>query len=329
MPGSLAAAMRGKTIAVTGAGGFLGGRLVDRLATVDCRLIRLGRSPLPPLTVTPTARVFEVRGDVSDRGVWDSVADADIIFHFAAQTSGASAAANPDADFLVNVTPMRHLLATCRQRGRQPIVLFAGTVTEAGIPPRLPVNEDGPDEPITVYDRHKLMAEADLEAAALAGSVRGVTLRLSNVYGPGAHARGQDRDVLNRMIAAALRGQQLTVYGTGAYLRDYVFIDDVVDAFLLAADGAERVNGRHFVVGSGCGVTIRDAFELIASRVEQLTGRAVDVTMSESVTALSPIEQRNFVADPSRFSAATGWLPSWSLTSGIDRTIEAYTCVLS
>ena len=86
-----------------------------------------------------------------------------------------------------------------------------------------------------------------------------------------------------------------------------MFIDDVVDAFLMAATRPERVNGRHFVVGSGRGITIREAFELIASRVKQMTGRTVDVTVSESVTALSPIEQRNFVADPSRFAAATGW----------------------
>ena len=318
--------MHGKTVAVTGAGGFIGGRLVDRLADFDCEIVRLTRTPAPSNALR-TARVTDVAGDVADRRVWDHLIGADVIFHFAAQTSGAAAAENPDADFDANVTPMRHLLAACRERGRRPVVLFAGTVTQMGIPSRLPVNEDAPDAPITIYDRHKLMAELDLETAALAGSVYGVTLRLSNVYGPGAHARGQDRHVLNRMIAAALQGRALTFYGSGAYLRDYVFIDDVVNAFLMAAARPERVNGRHFVVGSGRGITIREAFELIASRVKQMTGRTVDVTVSESVAAVSPLEQRNFVADSSRFSAATGWLPAWSLTGGIDRTIEAYTCV--
>ena len=317
--------MHGKTVAVTGAGGFIGGRLVDRLADVDCEIVRLMRTPAPP-NAHRTARITDIAGDIGDRRVWDCLADADVIFHFAGQTSGAAAAENPDADFDANVTPMRHLLAACRERRRRPVVLSAGTVTQMGVPSRLPVNEDAPDAPITIYDRHKLMAEVDLETAALAGSVYGVTLRLSNVYGPGALARARDRDVLNRMIAGALLGRALTVYGSGAYLRDYVFIDDVVEAFVMAASRPERVNGRHFVVGSGRGITIREAFELIASRVKQMTGRTVDVTLSESVTTLSPIEQRNFVADPSRFSAATGWLPAWSLTSGIDRTIEAYTC---
>ena len=318
--------MRGQTVAVTGAGGFLGGRLVDRLLTLDCRIIRLGRSPLPPVDAAPAARVTDVIGDVSDRAVWDRPIDADIIFHFAAQTSGAAAASNPDADFRVNVMPMRHLLAACREKGRRPIVLFAGTVTEAGIPSRLPVNEDAPDDPITIYDRHKLMAEGELKAAALAGDVSAATLRLANVYGPGAHGRSDDRDVLNRMIRGALRGEPLTVYGNGEYVRDYVFIDDVIDAFLLAAAHPERVSGRHYVVGSGCGVTIREAFELIAARVRQMTGRTVPVGAAEPGRALSPIEQRSFVADAARFSAATGWHPAWTLSSGIDRTIEAFTC---
>ena len=320
--------MRGQTVAVTGAGGFLGGRLVDRLLTLDCRIIRLGRSPLPPVDAAAAARVTDVIGDVSDRAMWDRLIDADIIFHFAAQTSGAAAASNPDADFRVNVTPMRHLLTACRQRGRRPIVLFAGTVTEAGIPSRLPVNEDAPDDPITVYDRHKLMAEGELKAAALAGDVSAATLRLANVYGPGSGARGRtdDRDVLNRMIRAAVRGHPLTVYGNGEYVRDYVFIDDIIEAFLLAAAQPERVTGRHYVVGSGSGVTVREVFELIAARVRQMTGRTVPVAAAEPATALSPIEQRSFVADPARFAAATGWHPAWSLSAGIDRTIEAFTC---
>ena len=323
MPGVLAPVLRGKTVAVTGAAGFLGSHLVDRLAAVDCHIVRVMRAPVPS-SRNRSVRIADIEGNVCDRAVWDRIVDADVIFHFAAQTSAAAAAQNPTADFDANVTPMRHLLAACRARDRRPLVLFAGTVTQAGVPSRLPVDEDAADDPLTVYDRHKLIAEGDLETAVSAGLVCGATLRLSNVYGPGAHGRAADRDVLNRMIAAALRGETLTVFGSGAFLRDYLFVDDVVDAFLMAASRPDRVNGRHFVVGSGRAVTIREAFELVASRVKSVTGRDVAVTTREC--ALSPIERRNFVADPSRFSAATGWLPSWSLARGIDRTIEVYTC---
>ena len=270
--------------------------------------------------------VIDLHGDVGDRAIWERVVDADVIFHLAAQTSVAVAEANPERDFHANVTPMRQLLAACRACRRRPAVMFAGTVTEAGLPEKLPVNEDAADDPITVYDRHKLMAERDLKAAATRGDVEGVTLRLANVYGPGAHGRQADRDVLNRMIGAAIAGRPLTVYDRGDQVRDYVFVDDVVDAFMAAAVNRARVNGEHFVIGSGQGTTIREAFELIAARVERSTGRAVPVTSVAPPAPTPAIERRNFIADHARFSAATGWRPNVGLAEGIDRTIEALTC---
>lgn len=319
MPGSL----NGKTVAVTGAAGFIGGRLVDRLTHQPVRIVRVTRTP-PPSCEAGAASVIDVIGDVGDRGIWDQLVTADVIVHLAAQTSGTAAADGPLWDVQPNVAPMRHLLDACRATGRRPMVLFAGTVTQVGVPIQLPVGDDAPDDPITSYDRHKLWAEADLTGAVERGAARGATLRLANVYGPGAPGRGADRDVLNRMIRAAIDGRPLTVYGSGEYVRDYVFIDDVVDAFLMAAARPDRVNGGHFVVGSGQGVTIRQAFELVAARVELATGRPVPVTTIEPPAPLSAIERRHFVADPSRFSSATGWRPRWSLSEGIDRTIQAW-----
>jgi len=319
VPGSLT----GKTIAVTGAAGFIGGRVVDRLAVDAGCVIRVARAALPPVKNGAAANVIDVIGDVTDRAVWDQVADADVVFHFAAETSESRGADGADAHFRANVMPIRHLLAACGRHRRRPIVVFAGTVTEAGMPSRLPVNEDEQDDPVTAYDRHKLMAENDLKTASAQGTVCGTTLRLANVYGPGATGKRHDRDVLNRMIMSALRGESLTVYGTGESVRDYVFVEDVADAFLKAATHADETNGRHFIIGSGRGVTIRGAFELVAARVETLTGRRVPVVTADPPAALSEIQKRNFVADPSRFSAATGWRPSWSLSDGIDRTIEA------
>jgi UDP-glucose 4-epimerase len=199
-------------------------------------------------------------------------------------------------------------------------------VTQAGLVSQLPVNEEAVDAPITVYDQHKLIAEQQLKQAAVEGTVRAVSLRLANVYGPGGHGRNPDRDVLNRMIRTGLRGEPLTVYGTGEFVRDYLFVDDAVDAFLMAACGSDTVNGRHFVIGTGQGCTIRAAFDLVASRVFARTGRQVPVIHVEPAAPLSAIEQRNFVANASAFSAATAWRATCSLSDGIDRTIEAYLC---
>ena len=321
MPGTLT----GKVVAVTGASGFIGAQLVERLADHSCTIVRVSRSPARPLPHR-RATIVDVIGDVAARDTWNRIADADVIFHLAAQTSVAVAEENADRDFDANVAPMRHLLAACRERNRRPMVVFAGTVTEAGLPRSLPVNEDAPDDPITTYDRHKLMAERDLEDAAARGDVFGATLRLANVYGPGAHGRRADRDVLNRMIGVALSGHALTLYGSGEQLRDYIYIDDVVEAFMLAALHAEGVSGRHFVIGSGCGTRIRDAFALVAERVARSTGRRVDVTPVMPPVPLGDIDRRDFVADHAKFSALTGWRPGIRLAEGIDRTIEALAC---
>ena len=241
---------------MTGAAGFIGGRLVDspgrgRLPDHPGRASRA-----PPIDSRSAATVIDVIGDVGDRAIWDQVADADIVFHFAAQTSSAVAAdesgrgfprqRHADASPAGRVPAERRAVRSCCSRAPS---------RRRASPSRLPVNEDEPDDPITVYDRHKLMAEEDLKAAASQGVVRGATLRLANVYGPGAHGRAQRSRHPEPHDQAAMRGEPLTVYGTGEYVRDYVFVEDVVDAFLMAAVHPEQVNGRHFVVGSGRGIT--------------------------------------------------------------------------
>ncbi|MFN0085046.1 MAG: NAD-dependent epimerase/dehydratase family protein [Blastocatellia bacterium] len=224
--------------------------------------------------------------------------------------------------------PMVRLLEACRRRGRQPLVLHAGTVTQTGFSARLPVDETHPDNPMTVYDLHKQMAENYLKYYAGQGIVRGVALRLANVYGPGPGSSSAERGLLNIMVRRALAGEPLTIYGEGDYLRDFVYVDDVVDAFLMAGAGLDahpdRLNGRHFVVGSGRGSTIADSIRLVADRVARKTARRVPVIHVAPPKPPLPIEARDFVADPRGIAAATGWRARVSLAEGIDHTIEYY-----
>lgn len=316
----------GKTVVVTGARGFLGGRLVARLAGTACTIVRVSRTAQLAMPAGQ-ATLRDETGEVGARAVWDRlITGADLIVHLAAQTSALAADADPDADVAANIHPIRHLIDACRQQQHRPAILFAGTVTQTGVPSKWPVDEDAPDHPVTVYDRHKLMAERQLKEAVSRGWARGATLRLSNVYGPGSPGSSPDRDVLNRMIKTALRGDPLTVFGAGEWLRDYLFVDDAVDAFLRAGLRADQVNGRHYVVGSGAGISIRQAFELVASRVEAATGRHVPVVTDESPRTAAMIEQRHFVADSRRLAADAGWRPRWTLADGIDYTIKACLC---
>ena len=314
----------GKRILITGSTGYIATNLIHSLKVIDSTIIRLSRKNELP-AISGIANISDITGDICTKKIWEkALKDVDVVYHFAAQTSAYVADEDPVADLEINVVPMLNLMETCRRRDEQPIIVFSGTVTEAGIPKRLPVNETHKDYPITVYDVHKLMAENYLKYYSRLGIVKGTVLRLSNVYGPGPESSSSDRAVINMMIRKALAGEPLTVYGKGDCQRDYIFIEDVIYAFLRAAIHIVKLNEKHFVIGSGKGYTIAQAINLIADRVALKTGQRVPVKHIDPPSNQSPIESRNFVADSSQFSNATGWRALCSLAEGVDRTIEEF-----
>jgi nucleoside-diphosphate-sugar epimerase len=316
--------LAGRRILVTGARGFIGSALVKRLAATDCVLIRGSRTPLDPIS-RRQATCEALIGNPSDPEFWRQAineAGVDLVFHLAGQTSAYAAEADLDADDRANVAPVRHLIEACRAAAHPVDALIAGTVTQAGLTERLPVNEDWPDAPITVYDHHKLEAERNIEQASRDTILRGTCLRLPNIYGPGGGVGSQDRGVLNKIIARSIAGQPITVYGKGSEVRDYLFIDDIVEAFVLTSLAMENAAGRHFVTGTGTGHSLRQAFELVAARAEAATGAAVQVENAPWPDGMLAIERRNFIADPTAIREATGWQASVSLSEGIDRTIK-------
>ncbi len=145
------------------------------------------------------------------------------------------------------------------------------------------------------------MAEQYLRWYSEQGFVRGVTLRLANVYGPGPRSSCADRGILNQMIRRALAGEPLTVYGPGDQVRDYLYVEDAARAFLSAAASEEALNGKYFVIGSGVGHTIAEAMEIVAERCALRTGKRVPVVHVKPPAILSPIEQRHFIADSGLF----------------------------
>ena len=299
-------AAHGASLFITGGSGYLASNLVLALSAIGCSIDLLSRSD-----------------DLWSQKTWErAVEGVDAVFHFAAQTSVPVAERDPEADYHSNVLPMLLLLEACRRMGRRPVVLFAGTVTQAGLTRSIPVNEANPDHPITIYDLHKLFAEAYLKRYVEAGVVNGACLRLANVFGPGPKSSSADRGVLNMMVRKALAGETLTIYGSGERIRDYVFVDDVVSAFLHAAARMDRVNGRHFVIGSGQGRSIAEAVEAVAERASLRIGRRPPVVHREPPSPPSPIEDRDFIADTTAFRRATGWLPQVGFLDGLDRTLE-------
>ena len=316
---------RNKTLLITGGAGYLATGLVSLLKDVDCRIIRLHRQHSNPNQRTAIAKIHDLKGDVRDSKIWEqALKGVDYVFHFAAQTSTYSANEEPVTDHSINVLPMLFLLEACRRRKSTITVCFAGTVTVAGIPQHLPVSENCPNHPLTIYDLHKMMAEKYLRWYSEQGYVHGVTLRLANIYGPGPRSSRADRGILNQMILKSLRDEPLTIYGEGDQVRDYLFVEDASRAFLAAAIHGEELSGKFFVIGSGKGHTIAEAIGMVAERASKRCGKIVQVQHVAPPGGLSPIEQRHFIADFSRFTRATGWVPLYTLEEGIDKTLEAF-----
>ncbi|MGD8991067.1 MAG: NAD-dependent epimerase/dehydratase family protein [Desulfobacterales bacterium] len=312
-----------KNILITGSSGYIASSIVNALSKVDCTIFRLSRDISKLVPIQQGARVIDMQADITSAEDWERwLKNIDIVYHLAAQTSSYKADEDPLSDLNINVLPTLKILTTCETIGFKPTIVFVGTATEIGLSNSLPVNEEHYEAPISIYDIHKLMAEKYLLYYANRGIVRGCVLRLSNVYGPGPKSSSADRGILNLMVKRAVAGKPLTIYGSGEHMRDYIYVDDVVNAFLLAAKCIDKTNTNHFVIGSGTGYSIAQAVNHVAEGVFEKTNRRVDVVHVDPPSHLSRIEERSFVADIRKFSACTGWKPFYSLDEGISRTID-------
>lgn len=307
-------------ILLTGATGLIGTALMDRLRGNGNFLICQSRK-----SHSDETGVKWIRHDLVTES-WECLAPfkIDVVYYLAGQTSTYSAKDDPIADLTANVLGLIRLLEYFRMTGQRPFVVLAGTATEVGLSDDLPIEESQPDRPITFYDLSKLTAEMYLKQYVRDGLATGCTLRLCNVFGRRRPGQQRDRGILEKIFARALSGQTITIYGDGNYLRDYIFIDDVVSAFVLAPAYLQQTNGRTFYIGSGQGVTLKDAFLKVAAVAGKASGLVVRHEHVDPPAALSDIEFRNAVTDPSAFSKLTGWVPKYDFDAGIEAAYQEY-----
>jgi nucleoside-diphosphate-sugar epimerase len=317
-------------VVVLGASGLVGTAVVRELSSRPVRLRLVGRRPM---TVADGRRAkIEVRrADLAEPGaVAEAVAGADVVVHLVAHTAGSATwrvSSNDEIAERVNLGLVLDLIEAFRTRpagGEPPIVLFAGSMSQCGKAGIDRIDESIPDFPLTTYDRHKMEAENALKAATADNVVRGVVLRLATLFGQGTDSATLDKGLVSTMIRRALAGLPLTMWHDGSVTRDLVCSDDVARAFVAAMDNADALVGRHWLVGTGHAVSVKELFDRIADTVAEVTGRPrVPVLRVAPPDHASPTDFLDFVLNPTAFQEASGWRATIRWDEALVRTVSA------
>jgi UDP-glucose 4-epimerase len=312
----------GKEAVVTGGLGFVGSNLTRRLVhegasvtVLDARLDAYGSNEYNLEGVRQDVDVVEL--DVRDGdSVREHVAETDYVFHLAAQLSRPISMNEPVTDLQINCEGTLNVLDAAAAGDDPPKVLFTSSQAVYGRPNSLPLTEQTPPNPLDMYGAHKLAGENYTKIYRQSHGVDTTVVRLTNVYGPRAQLHNPNYGVIQRFIRRALTDDTLTVFEPGTMLRDFVFIEDVVEGLLSAITTDER---SLYLVSSGESTSILELAERIVETAD--SGR---VELTEWPEDWDSIKVGDIRTDPSQLSRDTGWEPTTGLEDGLPETLSFY-----
>jgi UDP-glucose 4-epimerase len=318
--------LKGKVICITGASGYIGSSLVSQLSNYPVKkIIRISRKKLKPLK-----NIEDWILDLNELNSWLKIVKcSDIIFHLSGNTSIAVAENAPEKTLISEILPIKNLVKASKELGRNPRVIYTSTATIYGLTEKLPIEESHNPVPITCHDNNKLQTEKYLEIASKENAVDSVSLRLSNVYGPSLNESSAcDRGILSKITKMCFENKTIPLYGSGNYIRDYVYIDDVISALLLTSivnyTKIRKNSEIVFNVSSGKGTYVKTVFYLIAKEVEIITSKNINIESAPWPSQVSEIEKRNFIGSAERLKSLTGWSAKTSIEDGVHFLVNHY-----
>jgi UDP-glucose 4-epimerase len=305
---------------VTGGAGFIGSNLADALlargdrVTVIDNLSTGSRKNLEP-ALEGGATLIE--HDIRDSAGLIEAARAvepEIVFHLAAQIDVRRSVADPAFDASINVGGTANVLEAARAAGARRLVFTStgGAVYGEGEGQELPLREDAPIAPLAPYGQSKFAGEGYLGLYKRLYGLSSAALRLGNVYGPRQDPLGE-AGVIAIFCGRLLAGERPTVYGEGSQTRDYIYVDDVVEAILAAAES--EASGP---INVGTGVET-DVLELVSSLRELGEVDGFEPELAPPRTG----EVQRISIDPSRAERELGWRPKTRLEDGLRATLES------
>jgi UDP-glucose 4-epimerase len=316
-------AYRNRKVLVTGGLGFIGSNLAVRLAEAGARVTAIDSSDpgcgANPHNLAQAPDVRVIGADIRDsRALAGEIRGAEVIFNLAGEISHTRSMREPARDADLNATAQLRFLEECTRQAPGARVVYAGTRQIYGVPQYLPVDELHPVRPVDFNGIHKYAAISYHLLWSEIGKLDARVLCLTNVYGPRMALNIDGQGFLGHFLRLALTGETIRIFGDGRQLRDPVYVDDVVQAFLLAGT-AGPMSRRLWNVGGGAALPLAGIAETISGAA------AAPAPQYQPFPAEhKSIDIGSYVTDSSRILEDLGWRPAIPFAEGIRRTLEYY-----
>lgn len=295
-------------VAVLGASGFIGKNLTQSLILDGHEVTSFVREKYSTPGFDLGRQVSFDFSSLSE--ISETLNSFDSVVHLVSSTNPAKSAHGPRADAQENLLSSLDLMEILKDNASVRLVFVSSGGAVYGIPEVVPISESHSTNPVSFYGVSKLAIEKYLHVYSTSSKLNYVVLRLSNPYGPGQiNTKGQG--LVPTIIESALLGKELSVWGDGTNVRDYIYVDDAVDALKKAILHEGR--GSLFNIGSGQGASIMQ----IVSQVEEITGKPVALAFQRARAFDSPVN----VLDVSLAKDFLSWIPTTGLREGLGKTV--------